>query len=62
MAFFARGTDRLKKITKQSQFADKPNCFNRLGGISEAKKRSSSAAHTSPTIALLRCASQPELA
>ena len=33
MAFFARGTDWLKKITKQSQCTYKTNYFNNLDDL-----------------------------
>ena len=40
MAFFARGTDWLKKITKQSQFGHKLNRSNNLIYNSDAEERS----------------------
>ena len=40
MAFFARGTDWLKKNTKQSQFGYKPNESNNLTYNSNAEERS----------------------
>ena len=39
MAFFARGTDWLKKITKQSQFGYKSNESNNLTYNSNAEEK-----------------------